>query len=34
LPVQPWAIVSQPLRRAYSTAELGDQRPPSAVKSG
>ena len=26
LPVQPWAIVSQPVWRAYVDGELGDQR--------
>ena len=27
LPVQPWAIVSQPVSRAILDGELGDQRP-------
>ena len=34
LPVQPWAIVSQPLLRAYSTASFAMSGRPSAVKSG
>jgi hypothetical protein len=34
LPVQPWAIVSQPLRCAYSTASFAISGRPSAVKSG
>ena len=34
LPVQPWAIVSQPERRAYSTASLAISGRPRAVKSG
>ncbi len=34
LPVQPWAIVSQPVWRAYSTASLAISGRPSAVKSG
>ena len=34
LPVQPWAIVSQPVRRAYSTASLAISGRPSAVNSG
>ena len=34
LPVQPWAIVSQPVLRAYSTASLAIRGRPSAVKSG
>ena len=34
LPVQPWAIVSHPLRRAYSTASLAISGRPIAVKSG
>ena len=34
LPVQPWAIVSQPVLRAYSTASLAISGRPSAVKSG
>ena len=33
-PVQPWAIVSQPERRAYSTASFAISGRPSAVKSG
>jgi hypothetical protein len=31
LPVQPWAIVSQPLRRAYSTASSAISGRPSAL---
>ncbi len=34
LPVQPWAIVSQPAFRAYSTASFAIRGRPSAVKSG
>ena len=34
LPVQPWAIVSQPDLRAYSTASLAISGRPIAVKSG
>ena len=34
LPVQPWAIVSQPVLRAYSTASFAINGRPSAVKSG
>jgi hypothetical protein len=34
LPVQPWAIVSQPAARAASTASLAMRGRPSAVKSG
>ena len=34
LPVQPWAIVSQPASRAYSTASLAISGRPSAVNSG
>ena len=34
LPVQPWAIVSQPVLRAYSTASLAIRGRPRAVKSG
>ena len=34
LPVQPWAIVSQPVWRAYSTASLAISGRPSAVNSG
>ena len=34
LPVQPWAIVSQPLSRAYSTASFAISGRPSAVNSG
>ena len=34
LPVQPWAIVSQPCSRAASTASLPISGRPSAVKSG
>jgi hypothetical protein len=34
LPVQPWAIVSQPLARACSTASLAISGRPSAVNSG
>jgi hypothetical protein len=34
LPVQPWAIVSQPARRAYSTASFAMSGRPSAVNSG
>ena len=34
LPVQPWAIVSQPVLRAYSTASLAISGRPSEVNSG
>ena len=34
LPVQPWAIVSQPAFWAYSTASLAISGRPSAVNSG
>ena len=34
LPVQPCAIVSQPVLRAYSTASLAISGRPSAVNSG
>jgi hypothetical protein len=34
LPVQPWAIVSQPALRAYSTATFAISGRPSAVNSG
>ena len=34
LPVQPWAIVSQPDSRAFSTASLAISGRPSAVNSG
>ncbi len=34
LPVQPWAIVSQPVLRAYSTAILAISGRPKAVNSG
>ena len=34
LPVQPWAIVSQPVSRAFSTASFAISGRPSAVNSG
>jgi hypothetical protein len=34
LPVQPWAIASQPESRAFSTAILAISGRPSAVNSG
>ncbi len=34
LPVQPWAIVSQPAARACSTASFAISGLPSAVNSG
>jgi hypothetical protein len=34
LPVQPWAIVSQPVSRAASTASFAISGRPSAVNSG
>ena len=34
LPVQPWAIVSQPVLARYSTASLAISGRPSAVNSG
>ncbi len=33
-PVQPWAIVSQPVSRAFSTASFAISGRPRAVKSG